>query len=303
MKIKLLEDNIYNVDSVKFFTDGVKTIKLKPGDIIPDGFHQGRTFNVNTWNKGLTAETDERVKANGQATRNTRIANNSYKSWNKGLTKDTNDSLKIVSQKISNYRKGKEPWNKGVPASEERKLKQSLAMKGRQAWNKGLTKETNASLMSTSNKLKGHECFVKDWELAKQKEYITKKNNHSFNSSKVEKELIKDLINQYGEENVIYPYRDNRYPWNCDVYIVPLDLFIEIQGTVEHNGRPFDANNPEHIKEAEKIKEKALLLGPNSRYWNIYKWWTEIDPKKLKTLRDNNLNFKLIYPNNLIIDK
>ena len=302
MKFRLIED-IYDGEKVKFFTDGVKTIKLKPGDEIPIGFHPGRTFNVNTWNKGLTAETDERVKANGQAARNTRIKNNNYNSWNKGLTKDTNDSLKIVSQKLSDYRKGKEPWNKGIPASEEQKRKQSLAMKGKPAWNRGLTKETNASILSASNKLKGHECFVKDWEAAKKKEYNTKKKNNSFNSSKIEKDLISDLIKEYGEENVIHPYRDSRYPYNCDAYVVPLDLFIEVQGTVEHNGRPYDSNNPEHVREAEFIKSRAEQAGPNSRYWNIYKWWTEIDPKKLSILRNNNLNFKLIYPNNLIIDK
>ena len=107
---------VYEGEKIKFFTDGFKTIKLKPGDEIPIGFHSGRTFNVNTWNKGLTAETDERVKANGQATRNTRIKNNNYNSWNKGIS-----------------------------ASEEQKRKQSLAMKGKPTWNKGLTKETNAS--------------------------------------------------------------------------------------------------------------------------------------------------------------
>lgn len=302
MKFKLIED-VYEGEKQKFFTDGVKTIKLKPGDEIPEGFYPGRTFNSNPWNKGLTAETDERIKANGQATRETRIKNDSYISWNTGLTKETSDSLKIVSSKLSEYRKGRAPWNKGKSASEEQKLKQSKAMSGRIPWNKGLTKETNASLMSTSLKLKGHECFVKDWEEAKRKEYATKRKNNSFNTSRIEKELIADLISQYGEENVIHPYRDSRYPWNCDAYIIPLDLFIEVQGTVEHNGRPYDSNNPDHVKEAELIKSKAELYGRESRYWNIYRWWTEIDPKKLKTLRDNNLNFKLIYPNNLIIDK
>jgi len=301
-KFKLIED-IYEGDKIKFFTNGVRTIKLKPGDDIPLGFYPGRTFKSNPWNKGLTAETDERVKANGQATKETRLQKGNYVSWNKGLTKDTNDSLETISKKLSLYRKGKEPWNKGIPASEERKLKQSQSMMGHVPWNKGLTKETNASLMSASNKLKGHECFVKDWELAKQKEYSTKKKNSSFNSSKVEKDLINELIQEYGEEDVIHPYRDVRYPYNCDIYIASEDLFIEVNGTIEHNGRPFDPNNEEHIKEAEQIRSKAEQKGPRSRYWNIYKWWTEIDPKKLQTFRNNNLNFKIIYPNGLIIDK
>lgn len=36
-----------------FYTDGVKTIKLPEGSPIPEGFRKGRTFKVNTWNKGL----------------------------------------------------------------------------------------------------------------------------------------------------------------------------------------------------------------------------------------------------------
>lgn len=302
MKFKLIED-IYEGERVKFFTNGVKTIKLKPGDEIPEGFYMGRTFKSNPWNKGLTAETDERVKIIGQSTKKTRLANNNYHSWNTGLTKENNATLKAISSKLSAYRKGKEPWNKGIPMRDEVKVKISNANKGKTAWNKGLTKETNDSIKSTSNKLKGHECFVKDWDLAKQKEYDTKKKNKSFNTSKLEKEFIDALIKEHGEENVIHPYRDNRYPFNCDAYVVPLDLFIEVNGTIEHHGHPFDKNNEDDVKKAQRIFELASSRGQNSRYWNILKWWTEIDPKKLETFRKNNLNFKIIYPNGLIIDK
>lgn len=88
----------------KFYTDGVKTIKrdVEAGDIIPEGFTLGRTFHVNTWNKGLTAETDERVRANGEATRATRVANESYVPWNKGLTKETSPILENVGKKSLN---------------------------------------------------------------------------------------------------------------------------------------------------------------------------------------------------------
>lgn len=302
MQFILVED-FYNGDTPKFFTDGVVTVKLKKGDSIPIGFYPGRTFKSNPWNKGLTSATDERVKKNTDATHKTRREKGNYVPWNKGLTKEDSEILQTVSQKVSAYRKGKEPWNKGIPASEEQKRKQSSAMSGRVPWNKGLTKETNASIMAASEKLLGHECFVKDWEAAKRKEYDTKKRNGTFNSSKVESELISELVSQYGEENVIHPYRDSRYPWNCDAYVVPIDLFIEVQGTVEHNGRPYDPSCEKDVAEAEQIKAKAEAAGPNSRYWNIYKWWTVIDPKKLQTLRNNKLNFKLIYPNNLIIDK
>lgn len=286
----------------KFYTDGVKTIKIDENQIPPEGFRLGRTFAVNPWNRGLT-KADPRVARNTSNMAATRKKNNSFHSWNKGLTKDTCSSLKIVSEKVSASRKGKSSWNKGIPRTLAQKQAQSLAMKGRTAWNKGLNKDTNASMKAASEKLTGHACFVTDWQLAKKKEYETKKRNNSFNTSKPEKQLVEQLKQTYGEADVITQYRDYRYPYNCDVYIKSLDLFIELNGTIEHNGRPYDEHCPKDLAEAAAIKQKAEASGPNSRYWNVLKWWTEIDPKKLNTLRQNNLNFRIIYPNNLIIDK
>ena len=36
----------------KFYTDGVKTIRLRLTDAVPEGFWPGRTFHSNPWNKG-----------------------------------------------------------------------------------------------------------------------------------------------------------------------------------------------------------------------------------------------------------
>ena len=51
-----MTDKLFEEEKVKkeFYTNGVTSIKLAPGDPIPDGFWKGRTFRVNTWNKGKT---------------------------------------------------------------------------------------------------------------------------------------------------------------------------------------------------------------------------------------------------------
>lgn len=283
--------------SKKFYTDGIKTIKrdIDAGDVIPEGFHLGRTFNHNSWIKGLTKD-DPRVSALAQKMRATRIANGSFVSWNKGLTKETNQSLKQVSEKVSIARRGKPSWNKGIPATEEQKKKQSLSMKGHIPYNKGLTKDTCPSLMSASQKLMGHKSFVTNWEEAKKREYETKKRNGSFNTSKKEAEMFETLCEKYGKDNVITQYKDERYPFNCDFYVVDKDLFIEYNGTIEHNGKPFDPNSIEDLRELESLHNLAVEKGPRSRYWNIIKWWTQIDPLKLETMRKNQLNFLVIYP-------
>lgn len=301
-----MPDKLFEKEKVKkeFYTNGVTSIKLAPGEPVPNGFWKGRTFRVNTWNKGRTKEEDPRIAQNVANMAETRKKRGSYDNpWNKGLTKETDSRLQVVSDKVSIAKTEKDPWNKGQSLTDEHKANLSNSMKGKTPWNKGLTKETNDSLKNASAKLMGHECFVTDWEAAKKKEYDTKKRNNSFNSSKPEKDLIKQLVAEYGEGDVIHPYRDERYPFNCDVYIVSQDLFIELNGTVEHNGRPYDPTNPEHVKEAIHIEDRARDLGPNSRYWNILKWWTETDPKKLETFRRNKLNFRIIYPNNLIIEE
>ena len=289
--------------SKKFYTDGVKTIKrdIESGDIIPDGFKPGRTFNANPWCKGLTKD-DPRISSLVTKMRETRIANDSFHSWNKGLTKENTQSLQTMSEKVSRANKGKPAWNKGIPASEKRKKKQSETMIGRSPYNKGLTKDTCESLRSTSKKLMGHKCFVTDWELAKQREYETKKRNGTFNTSKKEQEMFQYLCEQYGKNNVLTQYKDSRYPFKCDFYIISEDLFIEYNGTIEHNSRPFDPNSETDQKELQDLIHLATQKGKDSRYWNIIKWWTEIDPLKLETMRKNQLNFRVIYPE-LTIDK
>ena len=283
-----------------FYTDGIKTIKLSPNSIIPEGFHKGRTFKVNTWNKGLKAATDERVRKNHEHSTATRKKNGSYVSWNKGLNKNTNESLKRVSEKISKFRAGKSSWNKGIPMKDESKEKLSKANKGKKAWNKGLTKETDDRLLGTSLKQKGHKDYVSDWSKAKEKEYQTRKRNKSFNTSKPEIELYEKLCNQYGSEQVIHNYWCSEYPHNCDFYIKSEKLFIELNYHWSHGGKPFDENDIECVKQLQKWQEKAKK---HKQYEYAIRYWTIKDVEKLNDFRKNNLNFKIIYPNNLVIEK
>lgn len=299
MKFKLIE-------SYKWYTNGIKTIKVYDSQTPPDGYYKGRIFNSNPWNKGLTKETDDRVLKNSQSTSKGLQGNIP---WNKGLTKETSDSLKTVSDKVSKKMQGNIPWNKGLTKEVDdrikksgEKLSQTLSNSPRQSWNKGLTKETDQRIKKISDKLIGHESFISDWEQQKQKEYNTKKINHTFNYSKIEEDFIKELKDMYGEDDVVSPYRDVRYPFNCDAYIISQDLFIELNGTWYYGKHPFDPNNEEDIKILNIWKDKSKTM-PRSYGWAI-KVWTEIDPLKLETFRKNNLNFKIIYPKeNVIIDR
>lgn len=50
-----------------------------------------------------------------------------YTPWNKGLTKETDERVKSYGQSLSIATQGRVPWNKGVPHSEETKKKIGLA--------------------------------------------------------------------------------------------------------------------------------------------------------------------------------
>ena len=126
----------------------------------------------------------------------------------------------------------------------------------------------------------------------KEKEYQTKKINHSFNISNPENQMYKDLCQQYGENNVTRQYRDERYPFVCDFYIPSEDLFIEYNGTWTHGGHPFDSMNLDDIYTLEQWKEKAV---EHPYYQSAIYTWTDLDVRKQKIAKENNLNYVVIY--------
>ena len=127
-----------------------------------------------------------------------------------------------------------------------------------------------------------------------QKEINTKYINNSFNISKPEDNVYELLSESF--DNVIRQYHCERYPFNCDFYIKSLDLFIECNfhwthGIVNHKiYAPYNPENPEH--------QQILQLWQNkhTKYFDAaIKTWTVRDPLKLKTARDNNLNYLVFY--------
>lgn len=119
---------------------------------------------------------------------------------------------------------------------------------------------------------------------AQQKSYDTKKKNHTFTSSKPEKELeikLKELFPDLKTQ-----YRSEDYPFACDFYIPSLDLYIEYNGTWTHGSHFFDENNEDDLKILELWKNR------NTEYYKIaINVWTKSDRLKLKTAIENNLNY------------
>ena len=121
---------------------------------------------------------------------------------------------------------------------------------------------------------------------SKLKEYKTKKKNHTFNTSKIEKELEIELRKTF--PNLKTQYRSKEYPFNCDFYIPSLNLYIEYNGTWLHGDKFFDKSD---IKDLEKLNQWTEKSKNSKFYENAIETWTVRDINKLETVIKNNLNY------------
>ena len=207
--------------------------------------------------------------------------------WNRGLTVYTSEKVRELEKKRIQTR----TYN---PTSEEVKKKISTALKGKNTWMTGSTRPQSATeKFKQTMSMKSSD----EWKEITKKRHLTRKKNHTTNSSLPEKLLYEELCDKYGKEDVIWHYKDDdRYPFECDFYIKSIDKFIEYNGTWTHGNAPYDENNVEHIELLNKWKSKG-----GNYYKSAIKTWTITDPLKLKTLIDNNLNYEIIYTSGLII--
>ena len=114
----------------------------------------------------------------------------------------------------------------------------------------------------------------------------TKKKNHTFGTSKPEKELEVELRKIFPDLKT--QYKSEVYPFACDYYIPSLDLYIEYNGIWTHGGCFYDENNEENRNTLEKWER----LSEHSKFYEtaIYVW-TQRDILKLNTALENNLNY------------
>ncbi len=161
------------------------------------------------------------------------------------------------------------------------------------------------SFQSENNKLKSKQTWIKKYgvehplkSIEVQKNFnhkfqventiITKRKNHTFNTSKQEEDLYKKLIDKYGKDDVVRQYKSDVYPFACDFYIKSKDLYIEFQGMWTHGKHPYNKDSEEDNLVLEQWKEKAKT---SKFYKNAIETWTVRDVKKRECAKKNNLNY------------
>lgn len=209
------------------------------------GYQSGR---IKVWNKGLTKETDERIK---EISENMTGIPSGHKPWNKGLTKFDDNRLMSVSKKNSENQRGKE--------ATEIQLK---TLEKGYGWGKGLTKETNESIARRSKKLskilKGRKNPEHSEKLKKFYKENPEKHPNYIVAQRGNVTYIEKLFGEYLEELGIkakYNYHVGRY-W-IDWAIINYKIGFECDGEQWHQDKEKD------IKRDKKISEYG---------WNIFRF-------------------------------
>lgn len=223
------------------------------------------------WNKSLTGDIDPRVKKQGGET----SFKKGHSPWNKGLNAEDdirvkNNTLKSTETKILRY--GSASCNYGKTLSAEHRRKIGIAVSG---LNNGVHKLTPEQ---------------KQQRVDKAIQTMISKGN--FPSSKKENEFFNTLSTLLEGKTILRQYKDDRYPFYCDFYVIEDDTFIEVNAHWTHGGRPYDANDPFCTAQLNEWKEKSKT----SNFYSVaIQTWTVRDVKKLECAKKNNLNYIVIY--------
>lgn len=172
-------------------------------------------------------------------------------------------------------------WLKGHVCTEETKHKISESNRG-----KVYNEESRNKI---SNSVKAYLQTETEQHLQERikKSNNTKRTNHTFNTSKPEEIVFELLQNKFN--GIHRQYSSDLYRFACDFYIDELDLYIECHFGWMHGGKPFSGIDDElYMKWKERSEVKPI-------YKQAIYTWTDLDVRKLKTFKDNKLNYKIFY--------
>ena len=246
------------------------------------------------WNKGLNAGSDARVAkyAKSQKEYYANISLEQRTSINARLH-EANIGKKWTAEAI---RKRTETRKRnGFTPSEEQRRKVSEKLKGH-----AVSESTRKKLSQKNKGRQGTPCpeerkkyfsMLHSSPEYQKRQNETKKRNGTLNTSRPEQMAYQLLRKHYGDD-VEYSYRDDRYPYNCDFYIKPSDLFIELNLLWTHGGEPFDESNLLHL---EKLNMWKLKSQASDFYKNAIYTWTVLDVRKRETAQKNKLNYLTFY--------
>lgn len=225
--------------------------------------------------------------------------------WNIGLINEKRKQTCLKKYGVENYSKTKEYLQKSKQTCLRRYGVSSYTQ----------TQECKDKHKKTCLKLYGKDNYAKTYmykdymkihnDSFQEKIYTSKKINNTLTTSNQEEKVYELLLTKFSKDDIIRQYKSKLYPFACDFYIKNLDLYIEYNGYWTHgwNNRKlygsFDINNSDHLKLLDKWKAKSNELNfrksKKDQYKSAIYTWTILDPLKLKTAKDNKLNYKIFW--------
>ena len=97
-----------------------------------------------------------------------------------------------------------------------------------------------------------------------------------------------DVFSQYG----VHPY-DARYPYNCDIYVKSLDLFIELNFYFVHGLHWFDEHNHDDLLRVKHLQESN---SPKNK--KAVQVWTVEDVAKRKKAKESGIRYLVFWYKN-----
>ena len=126
-----------------------------------------------------------------------------------------------------------------------------------------------------------------------QRECDTKRKNNSFNKSSKEEEFYQALLKQFDASDVVRQYASEVYPFNCDFFIKPLNLYVECNFHWTHGKRRWNDNSQACLDKLNEWKSKSV----HSEFYKCaIDVWTRRDVTKFSTAKNNKINIAFIYP-------
>lgn len=201
----------------------------------------------------------------------------------------------VESTKISNLKKYGVESSNNVPEIRIKQLNSYYNKSDKEKENiKNKRAATNLIKYGAINYMQSYDASLRVKEF-KEKELITRRNNGTLCSSNPEKILLENLLLMFKEDEIIQQYnKDDRYPWHCDFYIKPLDLFIELNLYWAHGDHPFCENDENDLKIFNDWKERSKY---SDHYQAACHTWTYLDVLKINAAKENNLNYICVYNN------
>lgn len=125
----------------------------------------------------------------------------------------------------------------------------------------------------------------------------TKRRNGTWKASKAEDDMYALLCERFGKGNVVRQHNEPRYPFNCDFYVKPFDLFIELNATWLHGGHWF---NECDVNDLNILADWRQKVKNGSRFYSVaIDVWTIRDVDKHRTAINNHLNYVVFWETDL----